>query len=61
MFTIVMCLVLLICSLKFYVMGINGRRYILLYTLMSMMSPPPAMCNLLVRTVVKHVRWMVLL
>ena len=38
--------------LKFGVVYINGRRYVML-SLMSVMSPPPALCNLSLRTVVK--------
>ena len=43
--------------LKFCVVCINGRRYVCCsecyLSLMSVMSPPPNMCNLSVRTVVK--------
>ena len=43
--------------LKFCVVCIDGRRYICCseynVVLMSVMSPPPALCNLSVRTVVK--------
>ena len=42
--------------LKFCVVCINGRRYVVgnvMLSLMSVISPPPAMCNLLVRSVVK--------
>ena len=54
MLAIVMCIVLLI-YLKFYVVCINGRRYVCecYVYLMSVMSPPLALCNLLVHTVVK--------
>ena len=38
--------------LKFYVVCINSRRYVCC-SLMSVMSPPPALCNLSVRTDVK--------
>ena len=38
--------------LKFYVVCINSRRYVML-SLMSVMSPPPALCNLSVCTDVK--------
>ena len=38
--------------LKFCVVCINGRRYVML-SLISVMSPPPALCNLSLRTVVK--------
>ena len=42
--------------LKFYVVCINSRRYVCCsecdaVSLMSIMSPPPALCNLSVRTV----------
>ena len=43
--------------LKFYVVCINSRRYVCCsecdMSLMSVMSPPPALCNLSVRTDVK--------
>ena len=44
--------------LKFCVVCINGRRYDcivvnVMLSLMSVMSPPPALCNLSLRTVVK--------
>ena len=43
--------------LKFYVVCINSRRYVccsdVMLSLMSVMSPPPAVCNLSVRTDVK--------
>ena len=44
--------------LKFYVVCINSRRYVCcsecdVLSLMSVMSPPPALCNLSVRTDVK--------
>ena len=45
--------------LKFYVVCINSRRYVccsecdITLSLMSVMSPPPALCNLSVRTDVK--------
>ena len=43
--------------LKFYVVCINSRRYVyvvnVMLSLMSVMSPPPALCNLSVRTDVK--------
>ena len=42
--------------LKFCVVCINGRWYVVvnvMLSLMSVMSPPPALCNLSVRTVVK--------
>ena len=43
--------------LKFCVVCINGRRYVcwvnVMLSLMSAMSPPPALCNLSVRTAVK--------
>ena len=43
--------------LKFYVVCINSRRYVCCsecdLSLMSVMSPPPALCNLSVRTDVK--------
>ena len=38
--------------LKFCVVCINARRYVML-SLMSVMGLPPALCNLSVRTVVK--------
>ena len=42
---------------KFCVVCINGRRYVrcdeCLLSLMSVMSSPPALCNLSLRTVVK--------
>ena len=38
--------------LKYCVVCIVGRRYVML-SLMSVMSPPPALCNLSARTVVK--------
>ena len=38
--------------LKFYVVCINSRRNVML-SLMSVMNPPPALCNLSVRTDVK--------
>ena len=38
--------------LKFCVVCIDGRMYVML-SLMSVMSPPPALCNLSARTVVK--------
>ena len=43
--------------LKIYVVCINSRRYVcvvnVMLSLMSVMSPPPALCNLSVRTDVK--------
>ena len=42
--------------LKFCVVCINNRRYVVvnvMLSLMSVMSPPPALCILLVRTAVK--------
>ena len=43
--------------LKFCVVCINGRRYVCCgkccVSLMSVMTPPPALCNLSLRTVVK--------
>ena len=43
--------------LKFCVVCMNGRRYVCCgecyVFLMSVMSPPPALCNLSLRTVVK--------
>ena len=43
--------------LKLYVVCINSRRYVCCsecdLSLMSVMSPPPALCNLSVRTDVK--------
>ena len=41
--------------LKFCVVCINSRRYVccdVMLSLMSVMSPPPALCNLSVRTAV---------
>ena len=57
MFAIVICLVLLMCTLTFKVICINGQGmsavvYVTL-SIMSVMSPPPALCSLSVRTVVK--------
>ena len=39
--------------LKFYVVCINSRIVNVMLSLMSVMSPPPALCNLSVRTDVK--------
>ena len=43
--------------LKFCVVCIDGRRYVccsdVMLSLMSEMSPPPALCNLSARTVVR--------
>ena len=63
MFSIVVCLVLLICTLinknrmnQFCVVCINGRRYVCCsecyVVLTSVMSPLPVLCDISVRTVV---------
>ena len=42
--------------LKFCVVCINSRRYVVvnvMLSLMSVMSPPPALCNISVRTAMK--------
>ena len=43
--------------LKFYVVCINRQRYVcvvnVMFSLMSVMSPPPALCNLSLHTDVK--------
>ena len=53
MFAIVMCLVLFMCTLC--VLMVEGVSVVVnvMLSLMSVMSPPPALCNLSVRTVVK--------
>ena len=60
MFTIVICLVLLmctmtICSSVLCVLVVEGMSVVVnvMLSLMSAMSPPPALCNLSVHTAVK--------
>ena len=60
MFAIVTCLVLLMCTLTIsssvlYVLLVEGMSVVVnvMLSLMSVMSPPPAFCNLSARTVVK--------
>ena len=59
MFAIVICLVLLICTLTIKssvlcVLMVDGMSAVVnvMSSLMSVMSPPPALCNLSARTVV---------
>ena len=60
MFAIVICLVLLMCTLTILssvlcVLMAEGMSVVVnvMLSLMSVMSPPPALCKLLLRTVVK--------
>ena len=59
MFAIVICLVLLMCTLTICsvlcVLIVEGMPVVVnvMLSLMSVMSPPPALCNLSVRTAVK--------
>ena len=59
MFAIVICLVLLMCTLTISssvlcVLIVEGMSVVVnVMSLMSVMSPPPALCNLSVRTAVK--------
>ena len=59
MFAIVICLVLLMCTLTILcsvlcVLMVEGMFIVVNgMSLMSVMSPPPALCNLTVHTVVK--------
>ena len=60
MFAIVICLVLLMCTLTIRssvlcVLMVEGMPVVVnvMLSLMSVMNPPPALCNLLVRTVLK--------
>ena len=60
MFAIVICLVLLMCTLTtcssvLCVLMVDGMSVVVnvMLSLISVMSPPPALCNLSVRTVVK--------
>ena len=60
MFAFVICFVLLMCSLTICsyllcVLVIEGMSVVVnvMLSLMSVMNPPPALCNLLSRTVVK--------
>ena len=60
MFAIVICLVLLMCTLiisssVLCVLMVEGMSVVVnvMLSLMSVMSPPPALCNLSARTVVK--------
>ena len=59
MFAIVICLVLLMCTLTIRssmlcVLIVEGMSVVVnVMSLMSVMSPPPALCNLSVRTDVK--------
>ena len=60
MFAIVICLVLLMCTLTILgsvlgVLIVEGMSVVVnvMLSLMSVMSPLPALCNLSVRTVVK--------
>ena len=60
MFAIVICLVLLMCTLTFgstvlCVLMVEGMSVVVnvMLSLMSVMSPPPALCNLSLRTVVR--------
>ena len=59
MFAIVICLVLLMCTLTICsvlcVLIVEGMSVVVnvMLSLMSVMSPPPALCNLSVRTAVK--------
>ena len=60
MFAIVICLVLLMCTLTILssvlcVLMVEGMSVVVnvMVSLMSVMCPPPALCNLSVRTVVK--------
>ena len=60
MFAIVICLVLLMCTLTICssvlcVLMVEGMSVVVnvMLSLMSVMSTPPALCNLSLRTVVK--------
>ena len=60
MFSIVICLVLLMCTLPICssvlcVLMVEGMSVVVnvILSLMSVMSPPPALCNLSAHTVVK--------
>ena len=60
MFAIVICLVVLMCTLTIgcsvlCVLMVEGMSVVVdvMLSLMSVMSPPPALCNLSARTVVK--------
>ena len=60
MFAIVISLLLLMCTLTIrssvlYVFMVEGMSVVLnvMLSLMSVMSPPPVLCNISVRTVVK--------
>ena len=60
MLAIVICLVLLICTLTICssvlcVLMVEGMSVVVnvMLSLMNVMSPPPALCNLSVRTAVK--------
>ena len=60
MFVIVMCLVLLMCTVTIWsdvlcALMVEGASLVVnvMLSLMSVMSPSPALCNLSVRTVVK--------
>ena len=60
MFATVTCLVLFRCSLTILsfvlcVLMVEAMSVVVdvMFSLMSVLSPPPALCNLLVRTVVK--------
>ena len=53
MFAIVICLVLVMCTLTILDECMSVVVNVMLF-LMSVMSPPPALCNLSARTVVKY-------
>ena len=60
MFAIVICLVLLVCTMAILssvlcVLMVEGMSVVMnvMLSLMSIMSPPPALCNLSARTMVK--------
>ena len=57
MFVIVICLVVLMCAstISSSVLCVKGMSVVVnvILSLMSVMSPPPALCNLSARTVVK--------
>ena len=64
MFAIVMCLVLLMCTLTICssvlcVLMVEDMSVVVnvMLSLMSVMSPPPALCKLSVHTVVSYVLW----
>ena len=59
MFAIVIYLVMLMCTLKFCVLMVEGMSVVVNVMLspMSVMSPPTALYNLSVRMVVKLCTW----